>query len=80
MIPPKTLAEIRAQRTITPQMRDQIDGERELLSAEIALHALRERAGVSQSDAAQRLRVSRARVSAIERNGADLDIAPHTNR
>lgn len=72
MTPPKSLAEVRAQRIITPQMREQIAEERELLSAEIALHALRERAGVSQSDLAERLHVSRPRVSAIERNGEDL--------
>ncbi|MCK9248563.1 MAG: helix-turn-helix transcriptional regulator [Solirubrobacteraceae bacterium] len=72
---PKTLAEIRAQRTITPQMREQIAEERELLSAEIALHDLRERAGVSQSDLAERLQISRPRVSAIERNGEDLRLS-----
>lgn len=42
---PKTLSEVRAQRTITPQMRDQIAKERELLRTEIAL---RERADVGQ--------------------------------
>jgi DNA-binding XRE family transcriptional regulator len=73
--PPKTLDEVRAQRALTRQMREQIDDERELLAAEIALHALRERAGISQAELADRLSVSRPRVSAIERGGDDLRVS-----
>lgn len=72
---PKTLTDIRAQRAVTPQMRERTAEERELLSAEIALHALRERAGVSQADLADRLSVSRPRVSAIERGSDDLRVS-----
>jgi DNA-binding XRE family transcriptional regulator len=72
---PKSLPDIRARRTVTPEMRAQTAEERELLGAEIALHALRERAGVSQADLADRLSVSRPRVSAIERGSDDLRVS-----
>jgi DNA-binding XRE family transcriptional regulator len=73
MTPPKTLAEIRAQR---PRVTDEaINAQRELIQAEIALHTLRERRGVSQAAVADSLSVSRPRVHAIERSGDDLRLS-----
>ncbi|MGK2938175.1 MAG: helix-turn-helix transcriptional regulator [Solirubrobacteraceae bacterium] len=71
----KTLAEIRAQRKVTPERRARIDAEKEALRADIALHELREHRGVSQQQLADALDVSRPRVSTIERAGEDLRIS-----
>ncbi|CAB4907711.1 unannotated protein [freshwater metagenome] len=62
-------------RTETPQMADQISDERSLLAAEMALSALRERAGVSQAELAARLRDNRHQVAAAERADYDLRLA-----
>lgn len=73
MTPPKTLAEIRAQR---PHITDeQIDAAREDVRAELALHALREHRGISQASVAEALNVSRPRAHKIERGGEDLRLS-----
>lgn len=45
------------------------------MKAEVALHELRERRGISQAVLADRLEVSRPRVSTIERAGEDLRLS-----
>jgi hypothetical protein len=70
---PKTLAEVRAAR---PHITDeQIAAEREIVRAELALHSLRERRGVSQTAVAEAMAVARPRVHAIERAGEDLRLS-----
>ncbi len=68
----KSLAEIRADHDIDEAS---VAAQRELLEAEIALHALRERRGVSQAKVAEALCVSRPRVSTIEHAGEDLRVS-----
>ncbi|MBA2349210.1 MAG: XRE family transcriptional regulator [Solirubrobacterales bacterium] len=69
----KSLAEIRATRPdVTPEM---IEAERETLLAEIALHTLREQRGITQTAMAERLELSRPRVSTIEHAGEDLRLS-----
>ena len=69
----KTLDEIRAKRPAAD--RAAIDTEKELILAEVALHDLRERAGVTQSAMAERLDVSRVRVHTIEKAAEDLRLS-----
>jgi DNA-binding XRE family transcriptional regulator len=69
----KTLDEIRAKRPAAD--RAAIDAEKELLLAEVALHDLRERAGVTQGTMAERLDVSRVRVHTIEKAAEDLRLS-----
>lgn len=71
----KTWAEVRKQRTVTPEMREQMAAETEELRAEMELHALRERRGVTQQALAERLSLSRPRVSTIENSGEDLRLS-----
>jgi DNA-binding XRE family transcriptional regulator len=69
----KTLKEIRAAR---PSVTDEdIARERALLEAELALHDLRERRGMTQDAVAQAMRVARPRVSTIEHAGEDLRLS-----
>jgi ribosome-binding protein aMBF1 (putative translation factor) len=75
---PKPLSEIRAQRTETPQIREQIADQRGLLAAEAALHAVREHAGVSQAELAARLQSAQLSVSDIDRGSDDLRLSTLT--
>jgi DNA-binding XRE family transcriptional regulator len=67
--------EVRSRRPDTPERRAAIAQQKELILAEIELHALRERRGVTQTALAQALEVSRPRVSRIEHDGEDLRIS-----
>jgi DNA-binding XRE family transcriptional regulator len=69
----KTLAEVRAKRSGVDQAS--IDAEKDVLRAEVALHELREAAGITQSTMAERLDVSRVRVHKIEHAGEDLRLS-----
>jgi transcriptional regulator with XRE-family HTH domain len=71
----KSLAEIRAKRATTPDVRKRIDEQRDLLSLEIQLHALRQELGISQREVAERMNVSRPRVHTIENAGEDLRLS-----
>jgi DNA-binding transcriptional regulator YiaG len=66
---PKTAAEIRAQRPDTPERTARRAALVESLEAEVALREIRERRDISQAVLAERLEVSRPRVSTIERAG-----------
>lgn len=72
---PKTAKEIRAQRPDTPQRAARRAALLETMEAEVALHEIRERRGISQAMLAERLEVSRPRVSTIERAGEDLRVS-----
>lgn len=67
--------DIRARRPDTAERRAAIAEQKELILAEIELHALRERRGVTQTALAEALNVSRPRVSRIENDGEDLRIS-----
>jgi len=69
----KTAAEIRANRPDVTE--EHYARAREQLLAELRLHQLRERRGVSQTTVAEALDVSRPRVHAIERAGEDLRLS-----
>lgn len=71
----KSLDEIRAARDITPERRAAIEEQKDLLRAEIKLHALREARGVTQADLAERMAVARPRVSKIESATEDMRIS-----
>jgi len=73
--PPKTLEEIRTSRPDTPERRARVAANREALLAEIELHALRERRGVTQTALAEAMLLSRPRVSTIENAGEDLRVS-----
>jgi predicted transcriptional regulator len=72
---PKPLSQIRAQRTETPQIREQIADQRSLLAAESTLHAVREHAGVSQAELAARLQSAQLSVSDSDRGNDDLRLS-----
>lgn len=67
--------DMRARRADTAERRAAIEQQKELILAEIELHALRERRGVTQTALAEVLNVSRPRVSRIENDGEDLRIS-----
>lgn len=71
----KTLDEIRASRPLTPDRRAAIEEQKELLRAEIQLHALRESRGITQAELAERMAVARPRVSKIESATEDLRLS-----
>lgn len=71
----RTLAEIRAQRGMTPEREAAIQAGKDELLAEMALHELREERGVSQTELAEKLGVSRPRVHTIEKGGEDLRLS-----
>ncbi|MFT4036446.1 MAG: helix-turn-helix transcriptional regulator [Patulibacter sp.] len=71
----KTADEIRAARGITAERRAAIEEQKELLRAEIQLHALREARGVTQADLAERMAIARPRVSKIESATEDMRIS-----
>lgn len=75
---PKPLSEIRAQRTETPQIREKIAIQRNLLAAEATLHAVREHAGVSQAEMAARLQSAQISVSDSDRESNDLRLSTVT--
>lgn len=71
----KTYAEIRAQRPMTPEREAAIAAETDELRTEIELHSLREQRGVTQQALAEALKLSRPRVSTIEKSGEDLRLS-----
>ena len=67
--------EIRDRDLATPEDQVAIEEQKRLVSAEMELHALRERRGVTQTALAHTLAISRPRVSRIENDGEDLRIS-----